>query len=335
MPHASSFRLVLVLLAVGFPTGSGAQTAESPVILRFGGDCLLAGYYEAAAADSPGVAFSGFGLFQTDDLSMVNLESPVTTNGTAIPKPYNFRTHPRFLAVLRDAGIDLVNIANNHIFDYGETGLFETITFLDSLGIAHVGAGKSQQDAHRPHLAVIRGKRIAFFGYYQGGEAPAADADRPGVAERSLRLIARDIRTARRNHTADFVIVSFHWGVEKDSVPRPWQRRFAHAVIDAGADAVIGHHPHVLQGIERYHGRVIAYSLGNLIFGGNSRRTHDTAVLELRLTRGRVEYAVIPVRVTDWRASVLSGTDGERVVEHVRALSRILHGTILIQKEQQ
>jgi poly-gamma-glutamate capsule biosynthesis protein CapA/YwtB (metallophosphatase superfamily) len=308
---------------------------DSPVTIRFGGDCLLGGFYEAAAADSPGLAFGGFDLFRTDDLSLVNLESCVTTRGEPRVKPYTFRTHPRFLSVLRNAGVDLVNIANNHVFDYGEPGLFDTIAALDSLGLPHVGAGMDEARAHTPYIAVLRGKRFAFLGYYRGEEAPPARGNLPGVAERSLRLIGRDIRDARTRMHADHVIVSLHWGVEKADRPERWQRRVAHAIIDAGADVIIGHHPHVLQGIERYRNGLIVYSLGNLIFGGNSRENYDTAVLEVTWASGRMAYTVLPVRVTGYRAAELRGSEGDTVREHVQALSRILRQSTFQRKDHE
>jgi poly-gamma-glutamate synthesis protein (capsule biosynthesis protein) len=332
MNHRVPILFLCALLGAVSP--APGQRTEPSVVLRFGGDCLLSGYYESAV-DSPDRAFRNFDLFQDDDLSFVNLESCVTTRGEAVAKPYNFRTNPRFIAVLRAAGIDLVNIANNHIYDYGDQGLYDTISSLDSLGLPYVGAGKNEAEAHRPFLATLRGKRFAFLGYYRGGEAPPAQGNRPGVAERSLRLMSRDIRSARRNQHADHVIVSLHWGKEKSETPERWQRRVARALIDAGADAVIGHHPHVLQGIERYRKGIIAYSLGNLIFGGNSRDTYDTAILELRWSGAGPEYTVIPVRVEGFRASALRGPAGDRLVKHVQSLSRILDETPSHRKEQE
>jgi poly-gamma-glutamate capsule biosynthesis protein CapA/YwtB (metallophosphatase superfamily) len=326
-----SVLLCALALFADVARGQGPET-DTPVTIRFGGDCLLAGFYEAAAADSPELAFAGFDLFRTDDLSLLNLESCVTTRGEPRSKPYTFRTHPRFLSVLRDAGVDLVNIANNHVFDYGEPGFFDTIAALDSTGIPYIGAGIDEGRAHTPFVAVLHGRRFAFLGYYRGEEAPPARGNLPGVAERSLRLIGRDIRDARTRLRADHVIVSLHWGVEKAETPERWQRRVAHAIIDAGADVIIGHHPHVLQGIERYRKGLIAYSLGNLIFGGNSRENYDTAVLELTWSSGRMAYTVLPVRVTGYRAAALRGREGDGVREHVQALSRILRQSTIQRK---
>jgi poly-gamma-glutamate synthesis protein (capsule biosynthesis protein) len=296
------------------------------VVMRFGGDVLLAAHYEEDVGEDMHRAFEGFDLFQTDDLSMVNLEVPVTTRGIRQTKPFTFRMKPAFLDVLTKGGIDVVNIANNHIHDFGREGLFDTIIGLDSAKIAHVGAGRNYEEAHRPFLITIKGRTIGILGYYNGGEAPAATAKSPGVADRELAAISRDIAALKGK--ADFIIVNFHWGVEKDQKPGKIQQAFARSVIDAGADAIIGHHPHVLQGIELYRNKPIAYSLGNLIFGGNGRHTYDTGVFEIRLSSAGAAYRFIPVRVMQWKATLLSGDEGDRLLAEMRKRSSLFSKSI-------
>jgi poly-gamma-glutamate synthesis protein (capsule biosynthesis protein) len=148
----------------------------------------------------------------------------------------------------------------------------------------------------------------------------------PGVAARQLDLIARDIRLLKQN--TDYIVVNFHWGTEKARKPDAADRRFAHRVIEAGADAIIGHHPHVLQGIEMYKQKPIVYSLGNLVFGGNSRDTYDTGIFEIRLSEDEPKYTFIPVRVRNWKATALEGIEGEKVVKEVRNLSAIFPKSI-------
>ena len=264
---------------------------------------------------------------------MVNFECPVTTRGRKIRKPYNFRMHPRFLSAFASAGIDVVNLANNHIYDYGKAGLFDTISYLDSVGIRHVGAGRNAGQAHRPVVIHARGRRIALLGYYGGGEAPKATRRSQGVADRRIEDIQSDVGRIRREKTADYIVVNLHWGVEKAEIPDSDQIEFAHEVIDAGVDLVVGHHPHVLQGIERYKSGVIVYSLGNLVFGGNSRDTYDTALFEVRLTSSSTDYRLIPIRVERWQARELFGSESESVVRHVRKLSGIFQESIFTNKE--
>ena len=313
--------LYIILLLILFSGPAKGYQPDKPLVLRFAGDCLLAGYYEDAVGTNAGLAFEDFDLLKTADVAMVNLECPVTTRGKKIPKPYNFRMNPRFLAALTGAGIDIVNIANNHIYDFGPEGLFDTISYLDSTGIRHVGAGRNRAEAHRPVVLNLNGTKIGFLGFYGGGEAPTASDSRPGVARREIGLIASDISALRLKDSVDYVVVNIHWGTEKETYPDGSQRDLAHRIIDAGADAVIGHHPHVLQGIELYKSGVIAYSLGNFIFGGNGRSTYDTGLFEIRLRGKNKEYSFIPIRIEGWKAVRLTGSECNIVEQRVRRLS--------------
>jgi poly-gamma-glutamate synthesis protein (capsule biosynthesis protein) len=313
-------RKVVLVAVVLTALLSPAQSQENEIILRFGGDCLLADHYERAVGEDVDRAFRELDVLASADVAMVNLECPVTTRGTRVPKPFNFRMRPEFLRAFTNSGVDIVNLANNHIYDYDSTGLFDTIRHLDSAGIRHTGAGIDKAEAHAPVVLPVKGKRIAFLGYYGGGEAPAATRTRAGVAQRALPSIISDIRTAREDSCADLVVVNLHWGVEKAVIPEPDQVSFARKVIAAGADVVVGHHPHVLQPVERFRSGIIAYSIGNLVFGGNSRKTYDTALLEIRIAGGKMEYSLVPIRVDDWSARLLEGPDGE---ELIRSLSRL------------
>ncbi len=327
------FRHAFVLMILCSPLAGLGQVSDTAIVIRFGGDLLLAGHYETAVQDSPTLAFEGFELFHTDDISVVNHECPITSRGTKVTKPYNFRMRPDYARALPHAGIDVVNIANNHIYDYGEEGLFDTISYLDSLGVLHVGAGRTRAEARKPVVLRLKRERIGFLGYYGGGEAPAAQETEPGVATRSLDVIAADIR-ALREDSVDYVVVMLHWGTEKADYPDNGQQAFAHGIIEAGADAVIGHHPHVLQGIERYRNGVIVYSLGNFVFGGNSRESYDTALFEIRLTRSGVAYTLIPIGIRHWRVGELTGEEALRVRTNVQALSSIFPKSIFTTKEK-
>ncbi len=300
---------------------------SSKIVLRFGGDVLLGGHYERAASTDVGLAFHGFSLFRNSDVSIVNLENPVTTSGAKTPKTFNFRMDPRFLQSLKAAGISTVSLANNHVFDYGSEGLEDTFCWLDSAGIRYIGAGRNSAEAHTPFTFSKGNQKVAVFGYYGGREAPAAGRTNGGVAVRDLRLIIRDIKLAREAG-ATYIVVILHWGTEKAEMPDASQRWFAHSLIDAGGDAVIGHHPHVLQGVERYRSGVIVYSLGNLVFGGNNRSTYDTGVFEIALCDRDTTYRFVPVGVRNWHLVELTAGDSLRVWEKVQQLSKIFPNTI-------
>ena len=309
-------------------TVHAASREAVPVTLLFGGDCLLAAHYQDAVGDDAGFAFRGFDLLRSADVSMLNLECPITERGARIPKPFNFRMRPSFTPVLAKAGVTLVNIANNHIFDYGPQGLFDTISYLDSAHVLHVGAGRDAREAYRPVVINVRGIRIGFLGFYGGGEAPGATDRSPGVARREIGRIVDAVRALRNRDSAAVVIVSLHWGTEKAVMPDEGQQAFAHQVIDAGADAVIGHHPHVLQGIERYKSGVIVYSLGNFLFGGNSRSSYSTGLFEMTISGASRMYRFIPVGVSGWRLSRLAGADSADVMERVKERSSQFRQTI-------
>jgi len=327
-------RQILLLLLLGgqvaYGSGRGSVTARdsSELRLRFAGDCLLAEHYEWAVGANVAYAFGDFDVLREADIAMVNLECPITVRGLPQTKPFTFRMNPAYVPALQVAGIDIVNLANNHIYDYGDVGLFDTITYLDSAEILHVGAGKDFSAAHEPVVGGDARRTVAFLGYYGGGEAPAAQPDSPGVAYRSLSLIKKDIENLRKMDSLAYVVVNVHWGVEKAEYPDPSQIRFAHGIIDAGADAVIGHHPHVLQGVEVYKNGVIAYSLGNLIFGGNSRHTYQTAVFEICIGPESVSYNLIPVQVRSWVASRLEGIEADSLRTRVKGLSSIFSRSI-------
>ncbi len=295
--------------------------SSSTVILSFAGDCTFANHFEDFVEDRFGYPFERFDLMSKSDISMVNLENSITHRTQKVKKEFNFKMDPKYLGTLQSAGIDLVTVANNHIFDYGPQGLLDTIHFLDSVGIKHVGAGRNLAEARRGVLFDIKGFRIGFLGYFGSGTS-AATSNQAAVAPRSAPMLIKDIQSLKQIDKADYVVVNIHWGTEKALYPQEWQIILAHTLVDSGADLVVGHHPHVLQGVEKYKNAVIAYSLGNFLFGGNSRSTYDTAVLKVELGHSVRRISVVPIHVKDWQPSVLSGSEGERVVASVRERSR-------------
>lgn len=272
------------------------------------------------------------------DLFVVNLECPFTERGEKIAKNFNFRARPELVASLISGGVDVVSLANNHMIDYGPEGLFDTISTLDTHGIVHFGAGRTLVEARAPAIVERKGVTIAFLGYFFLGDRniePAqviATGDQPGVAGHfsdttALKeMLTADIRAARQK--ADHVIPFFHWGRESKGQPEPYQVEVAHAAIEAGASAVLGSHPHVLQGIELYKGAPIVYSLGNFVFGGNwDPRDKRTALVELRLTRSAVKaFKVIPAYSDAFpevpvQPYLAEGEKADAVLQHLARLS--------------
>jgi poly-gamma-glutamate synthesis protein (capsule biosynthesis protein) len=203
-------------------------------------------------------------MFSGCDLVMANLESTLPTQECIRTEPRVFGTPQQFKS-LRQAHINLISLANNHTFDALEGGFKQTRDTLDALQINSFGAGANLQQAQQCASFNIKGVRIAFI----GAVAPStgmkffADAQTPGVAQLDTEAVCANIKRLKKNH--DHVILSPHWGDERFRFPSPEQIMQGRAFIDAGATAVLGHHPHVMQGIETYHDGIIAYSLGNFL----------------------------------------------------------------------
>lgn len=266
--------------------------------MLFGGDVTLADAYpELAPAPYTDLMWPFMRLqdiFSAMDIVMVNCEAAITTSDDAADKQFVFKMDPRLVGSLVAGGIDIVTLANNHVFDYGVQGLRDTLQALDQAGVAHVGAGMSLREARRPVFRDIKGRRVAFLAY---GNYSAAEPGKPGVAYRYRKHVARDVRKAKA-HGADIVVVNFHWGIELAPEPQESDRTLAYLAVDSGADVVIGHHPHVVQPIEFYRGKLIAFSLGNFIFGGNSKRPSDSILLHVTIdARGEIGYRVVDIRI--------------------------------------
>ncbi len=263
---------------------ASASAQQPPVTLVFAGDIVLndvAGRMIRRGHDP----FAGFAtLFKQADIRVGNLECVVATIGSAGNKNYTFRAHPRVLPVLK-RHFDAVALANNHSGDYGRTAFAEMLQLLPRAGLAYFGGGMNLQEAHRPLIVERKGLRIALLGYNEFmPRSFEADADAPGVAWSEDEQVVADIRDARRVHRADLVIPVMHWGWENEPLANARQRRLARQMIDAGADAVIGGHPHVTQNIEHHRGKPIVYSVGNFVMKETDNDAQRVGwVLRLRL----------------------------------------------------
>jgi poly-gamma-glutamate capsule biosynthesis protein CapA/YwtB (metallophosphatase superfamily) len=264
-----------------------------PILLASVGDINL-GNGPGAVMALRGPRFPWTGVapsLRAADVAFGNLECAVSTRGAPVPKEYNFRGPPAALRVVaRYAGFDVLNLANNHVGDYGTTALLDTVSHVRRFGMTAVGAGGSLASAAAPRVVERLGLRIAFVGF--SNILPSsffAGPGRAGTQPATPELIDAGVRRARRR--ADVVIATFHWGVERSTSEDGRQRAFAAAALRAGADAVIGAHPHVLQPIVRSGRRLVAYSLGNFVFGASSGVTARTGILRLKLSARGIEGA--------------------------------------------
>ena len=203
-------------------------------------------------------------LLAGTDLRIGNFEGTFTERGVALEKEYAFRAPPVQVAALNAARFDAVSLGNNHAGDFGREGVTDTLTAFASASISAVGAGLTSRDARTPVVLLGPDGTVALLSYSEVADSAFASELGHGVARASVEAIREDVSTARGR--ADFVVVALHAGTEYVHEPTAAQRALARAAIDAGASLVIGHHPHVLQGWERYNGGLILYSLGNFVF---------------------------------------------------------------------
>jgi poly-gamma-glutamate capsule biosynthesis protein CapA/YwtB (metallophosphatase superfamily) len=253
------------------------------------------------AAEGPHYPWTSVGRrLQSADIGFGNLECAVSKRGTPFEKLYNFRGTPAALRGLeRHSGIDVLNLANNHAGDYGPVALLDTVRGIERLGMKAVGAGRNLRRALEPQVVERLGLRVAFVGF--SDVAPiefAAAAGRPGTAWATPEAVTESVHRARRR--ADVVVATFHWGIEKAPDETGQQQALAAAAAAAGAQLVIGAHPHVLQPLRRQGSALVAYSLGNFVFGAVSEGTTATGILETDLTSEGVAKA-------RWRPGEIAG----------------------------
>jgi poly-gamma-glutamate synthesis protein (capsule biosynthesis protein) len=292
------------------------------------GDIMLGGRAEPYLREhGPAYPFrSVLPVLNKADVVVGNLESPISTRGEAVKnKKFTLRAGPIAADALKEAGIRVVSLANNHAMDFGPLALQDTLTALSENGILFSGAGMNLDDARSPALLKTGGRTLAFLSYsltfpLEFFAAPARPGTAPGYAD----YVQEDIQKARG--VADIVVVSFHWGAEVMFAAKDYQVALGRQAIDWGADLVLGHHPHVLQELEVYQGRLIAYSLGNFVFGSESNRT-NTSIILLCTFKGNtfVKAEAVPLDVNNYRVRyqprVLTGTEGAEVLDWLAVAS--------------
>lgn len=277
----------------------GAGTDDGQVVLLFAGDVYLSNYvlnaYDAAGGIA-GVLDEGIRReIAGADIFMVNQEFPFTDRGQqAADKQFTFRIPPARVNILKEMDADIVTMANNHILDYGPDGITDSLAALDGAGIRHVGAGENLEQASRLEVIETDGMKIGFLGtsrVYMDASW-AAGPSHPGVFSTYDPAAALKAIGQAKNQ-CDYLVVYVHWGVEKATEPQDYQRTMGRQYLDAGADLVVGSHPHVLQEIEYYGGKPIAHSLGNFVFGSS---IPETELLKVVIKDGQAEVSTIPCR---------------------------------------
>ena len=320
------FAVTFTLLLAFVAPAAADQPVQDEITIAAVGDLMLGGRAESFLKEfGPGYPFSDVMPFLSRaDVVVGNLESSISTRGTAVEnKKFTLRVGPIAALALKKAGIRVVTLANNHSMDFGPLALKDTLGILDQHQILYTGAGMDLDDARSPAILKVKGKTIAFLSYSLTFPLEFfASASRPGTAPGYAEFVKSDIEKARP--TADLIVVSFHWGAELMTAAKDYQVELGRKAIDWGADLVLGHHPHVLQELEVYHGRLIAYSLGNFVFGSESDRTNTSMILLLTFqgkSLARVE--AVPLDVNNYRVKYrprpLTGRAAREALEGINA----------------
>jgi poly-gamma-glutamate capsule biosynthesis protein CapA/YwtB (metallophosphatase superfamily) len=284
------------------------------VELAFAGDVHFESPISAELAANPrGVLHSIRPVLSDADLTIVNLETAITTRGSAAAKTYVFRAPPAAFSALAAGGVDAASMANNHGMDYGETGLRDSIAAARKARFPVIGIGLNEEQAYEPYRATIKGQRIAVLAATQVIDdhlisAWSADPNAPGLASaKDVPRLLQAVRETRK--TADTLVVFLHWGVELESCPTTDQRTLARQLVAAGADIVVGAHAHRLLGTGRMKRALVSYGLGNFVWYSSRPETTATGVLVVTATGRRIdEYRFAPARIVSGTPRPLSGS---------------------------
>lgn len=279
-----------------------SETTTSSVTLSFAGDVHFSQQY-IAAYDKSGISALAdeemLSYMQDTDLFILNHEFVFSNRGEAMAdKEYTLRNDPKYVKILQELGTDVVSIANNHILDFGQDAFLDTIDTLKEAEIDYAGGGRNIEEATAPVVRTIHGQTFAILAATRVSPSYDwyANSNRPGILQ-TYDAAALNEAIAEAESKYDHTIVLVHWGIERNETPEEYQRTLAQGYIDAGADLIIGCHPHVLQGFEYYKGVPICYSLGNYLFGN---RTGETLLLNAEFSdEGELSIHLIPCERTD------------------------------------
>jgi poly-gamma-glutamate synthesis protein (capsule biosynthesis protein) len=309
----------------------GENRDSTPIQIFASGDTMLGSWAEMVIADS-GYTYPFQKLQELiadADIFFTNLEAPFGTTGESFEKEYTFRVKPDLVKVLLAGKINLVSLGNNHIMDFGVSALQETMQVLDEHQIYYAGAGLNLSEARKPVIFEVKGKKFGFLSYsLTFPEEFWASDSTPGTCFPYDTFVFKDV--AALDKEADFVIVSCHWSQELLEYPKKYQIDLAHRMIDKGADMILGHHPHVLQGIEWYKGKLIAYSLGNFIFGSYSENAKESILLKITLEPAdSIVTQILPIRVynkeVEFQPTPLNGEEKQDFFYNLAKLSMELN----------
>lgn len=306
-----------------------ANTSTNQVQLSFIGDVSLADnwyiipkYQERKKQIYGILSEETVNILKNSNITIANNEFTISNRGEKMPgKYYTFRASPNNLSIYQEMGVDLVTLANNHVYDFGEKAFQDTLEALKTFQIPYVGAGKNIDEAIQPYYFIVNGYKISFLNATRAEKlilTPEATNDTGGVFRcYDPSLLIQQIKKVRQN--SDIVVTLLHWGKEDSTDLEEVQSETAKKYIEAGSDIIIGTHAHILQGIDFYQGKAIIYNLGDFIF---NNETKDTAIFQLTVDNEKnFQYKIIPCQQKDEYTSLATENDKLRILEKLRNLS--------------
>ena len=300
-------------------------TVNEEISICFTGDVLLdRGMRTKIVTLAEKSQFEGVDLlFHSSDYTVINLECPVTKQSTPINKKYIFRGEPEWLKYFKNAGITHTILANNHINDQDRRGVTSTIENLNKYNIIPIGAGLNQTEACSPVFIKLHNSTIAIFAAVRVIlENWMYLEELPGPCQASTDDLCEEIKKLKKNHPGIIIITSLHWGIEYRQIPHLDQRMAAHELINAGADIIIGHHPHVVQTIEIFKGKAIFYSLGNFIFDSTPPISKKSIIVRLRIRENHTEeIQIYPVKIKHYIPYIMDKQESKTFLKDIRLIS--------------
>lgn len=315
------------------------NACNKEVTIFFVGDILLdRGVGEKIDKNGPDYPYKNIkDILPKADIAFGNLECPITSTGIpALKRPYYlFKGEPYNAEALKKSGFNILNLANNHTMDYSREGILNTIKSLENNGIKTVGAGEDKTSAHKPLFTEVSGTVTGFLSFLSFPVEGYIYSDKkPDVARLDLATLADEVKSAKTG--CDFLVVSFHWGSEFSNYPTESQKKAAHISIENGADLVIGHHPHVLQGMEFYKDKPIFYSLGNFVFDKQDPvGTDETVKLKVKLRHKAINNLEIsPIKIIECQPTKPNtNEDALNILNNFEKFSNSINPSIRIDKE--
>ena len=322
------FAVLSVFLVFENPMTKVSEQYPDDIVINFTGDVSFAtyvnSYVKKHGIDYPFENVKE--IFHADDLTVINFESAITDR--KIPenpkKEYNFRSSSKTPKALKNASVEVVSLANNHSMDFGREGFSDTLKLLEKEGISRLGGGKNKDDAKKPYVFEKNGIKIGFLNYSKVVPSTSwyALPNRAGILgayDGQLPEVLKAVKEARTQ--VDFLVVAIHWGKNPSEKVRKEEIKTGHALVDSGADLVLGHHPHCLQGAEFYNGGAIFYSLGNFIFPNMGGNCDKTAILQLVIDAdGNSSYKFIPAVIKNCRPELLEREEKQRELRRINSL---------------